>query len=95
MKFIDKEKGKLKKTDEYNINHKEGGGRDSSVDIATHYGLGGPEIESRWWPRFSAPVQTGPGAYPTSCTMCTGSFTGIKRPGRGTEHPPPSSAPRF
>jgi hypothetical protein len=22
--------------------------------------------------RFSAPVQTGPGAYPTSCTMGTG-----------------------
>ena len=28
--------------------------------------------------RFSAPVQTGPGAHPGSCTMGTGSFPGIK-----------------
>jgi len=26
--------------------------------------------------RFSAPVQTGPGAHPASCTMGTGSFPG-------------------
>ena len=28
--------------------------------------------------RFSAPVQTGPGAYPASCTMSTGSFPVVK-----------------
>jgi len=28
--------------------------------------------------RFSAPVETGPGAHPASCTMGTGSFPGIK-----------------
>ena len=28
--------------------------------------------------RFSALVQTGPGAHPTSCTMGTGSFPGVK-----------------
>ena len=28
--------------------------------------------------RFSAPVQTGPGAHPTSCTMGTVSFPGVK-----------------
>ena len=28
--------------------------------------------------RFSAPVQTGPGAYPASCTMGTTSFPGVK-----------------
>ena len=33
-------------------------------------------------PRFSAPVQTGSGAHPTSCTMGNGSFPGIKS-GRG------------
>jgi hypothetical protein len=33
--------------------------------------------------RFSAPVQTGPGAHPASCTMGTGAFPGVKRPGRG------------
>jgi hypothetical protein len=37
--------------------------------------------------RFFAQVQTGPGAHPTSCTMGTGSFPGVKRPGRGTDHP--------
>ena len=39
--------------------------------------------------RFSAPVQTGPGAHPAPCTMCTGSFLGVKS-GRGvtlTPHP--------
>ena len=42
--------------------------------------------------RFSAPVQTGPGAHPASYTMGTGSFQGVKRPGRGADHPPQSSA---
>ena len=28
--------------------------------------------------RFFAPVQTGPGAHPASCTMGTGSFPGVK-----------------
>ena len=65
-------------------------GRDSSVGIATRYGLVGPGIESRWGARFSAPVQTGPAAYPGSCTMVTGYFPGVKRPERGTDHPPPS-----
>ena len=65
-------------------------GRDSSVGIATRYGLDGQGIESRWGERFSAPVQTGPGACPSSCTMGTGSFPGVRRPGRGADHPPPS-----
>jgi hypothetical protein len=42
--------------------------------------------------RFFAHVQTGPGAHSTSCTMGTGSFPGVKRSGRGADHPPPSSA---
>ena len=50
-------------------------GRDSSVGIATGYGLDGPEIESRWETRFSAPVQTGPGLHPASYTMSTGSLS--------------------
>jgi len=28
--------------------------------------------------RFSAPIQTGPGAHPASCTMGTRSFPGVK-----------------
>jgi hypothetical protein len=38
--------------------------------------------------RFFAPVQTSPGAHPASCTMDTGSFPEVKRPGRGADHPP-------
>jgi hypothetical protein len=57
-------------------------GQDSSVSIATGYGLDGPGIE------FSTPDKTGPGVRPASYTMCTGSFPGVKRPGRGVDHPP-------
>jgi len=42
--------------------------------------------------RFSAPLQTGLGAHPASYTMGTGSFPGVKRPGRGVVHPPTSGA---
>ena len=63
-------------------------GRDSSVGIATRYGLDGRGIESRWMgARFSAPVQTGPGAHPASYIMGTGSFPGVKRPGCDVDHP--------
>jgi len=56
-------------------------GRNSSVGIATGYGLDGLGIESRWGSRYSAPVQTGPGANPASCTMGTGSFPGQRAAG--------------
>ena len=58
------------------------GGPGSVVGIATGYELDSPGIESRWGARFSAPVQTGPGAHPASCTMGTGYFPGVKS-GRG------------
>jgi len=41
--------------------------------------------------RFSTPVQTGPGAHPASYKTGTGSFPGVKRPGRGVDHPSPIS----
>jgi len=66
--------------------------RDSSVGIATRYGLDSPGIESWWGAGFYAPVQTGPGTHPASYTMGTGSFPGVKWPGRGVDHPPQSSA---
>ena len=66
--------------------------RDSAVGIATRNGLDGPGIESQWGARFCAPVRTAPGPQSTSYTMCTGSFSGVKRPGRGVDHPQPSSA---
>jgi hypothetical protein len=65
---------------------------DTSVGIATGYGLDGPGIESRQGPDFSQNVQTGTGAHPAFCIMGTGSFPGVKRPGRGADYPAPSSA---
>ena len=64
-------------------------GPGSSVGIATE--LPGWTVRDRIpvGARFSAPVQTGPGALPASCTMGTGSFPGVKS-GRGvtlTPHP--------
>jgi len=43
---------------------------------------------------FSAPVQTGLGAHPASFIMGSGSIPGVKRPGRGVNHPP-HLAPRL
>jgi hypothetical protein len=57
-------------------------GWDSSVGIAIRCGLDG------WGARFSAPIQTGPGAHPASYTMGTWSFPEVKRLGRGVDHPP-------
>ena len=57
-------------------------GPGSVVGIETGYGLGGTGIESRWVAKFYAPLHTGPGAHPASCTMGTGSFSGVKS-GRG------------
>jgi len=64
---------------------------DIVVGILTRYGLDGPGIESRWRATFFTPVQTRPGAHPFSCTMGTGSFSGVKRLGLGFDHPPPPS----
>ena len=69
-------------------------GRDGSVSIATRYGLGVSGIESQWrrdFPHMSRPTL---GAHPASCTTGTGSFTGVKRPGRGVDHSP-HLAPRL
>ena len=63
-------------------------GRDSSVGIATCYGLDGPGMES--WLRQEFPhcpdqpaIQAVPGLSPGG---------GLKHLGRGIDHPPPSSA---
>jgi hypothetical protein len=44
--------------------------------------------------RFSALIQAGSEGHPTSYTMGTGSFPGVKRPGRGVDYPP-HLAPRL
>ena len=38
--------------------------------------------------RYSAPVQTGPGAQPATYIRGAGLFPGVKRPGRGVDHLP-------
>jgi hypothetical protein len=43
-------------------------------------------------PRFSTPVQMGPGVHPVSYTLGTRSFSEVKRPGIGVDHPLPSVA---
>ena len=64
-------------------------GRESVVGIATRYRLDGPGIESRWGAKFSAHIQTGPGAQPASYKVDTGClFPGIKRLERDVYHPP-------
>ena len=67
-------------------------GRDCSVGRATRYGLGGLEIEFRREARFSTAVQTGPGVHPGYSTNGVESFLEVKRPGRGFNYPPSSSA---
>ena len=64
----------------------------TSFMIATCYGLDGPGIESRWGRDFPHPSRLALGAHPTSYTMGTRSFLEVKRPGRGIDQPPPSSA---
>ena len=67
-------------------------GRDSIDDIVTGYGLDGPGIES-WWARVfqnSSRPALEPTQSPVQCVLAL--FPGVKRPGRGVDHPPPSSA---
>jgi hypothetical protein len=54
------------------------GGQGSSVSIATELQAGRSGDRIPVGARFSAPVQTSPGAHPASCTMGTGSFPGVK-----------------
>jgi hypothetical protein len=62
-------------------------GRDSLVGVANRYGLNGPGVESRWGARFSAPVQTGPGAYSAFYTRVPGLCRQYS-----VDHSPPSNA---
>jgi hypothetical protein len=60
-------------------------GRDSSVGIATRYGLDVPRIESRCWRDFAHPSR--PALGPTQPPMQW--IPVVKRPGRGVDHPSP------
>jgi len=70
-------------------------GRDSSVGIATRYGLDGTGSDTRYEVKLSASVQTDPGAHPDSYAKSKGSFLGIKRLWCGADHPPPNLSPRL
>jgi hypothetical protein len=67
-------------------------GRDISVGIATTLLAGRSGDRIPVGARFSAPVQIGPGTYPASCTVGTVSFSGLKWPGLGVDHPSTSTA---
>ena len=61
-------------------------GRDSAVGIATRYGLDAPGIV---FLHASRPA-LGPTQPPIQWVL--GLYRGVKRPGRGVDNPPPSSA---
>jgi hypothetical protein len=63
----------------------------SSVGIAIGYGLDGPGIESRWGRDFSHTSRLALGP-PSLLYNGYQVFPGVKRPGRGADHPPPPSA---
>jgi len=66
---------------------------DSSVGIATGYGLDGPGIESRWETRFFHTCLDRPWGPPILLYNGYRVFPGSKeRPGRDADPSPPSSA---
>ena len=67
-------------------------GRDSAVGIATRYGLGGPGIESWCWRDFPHPSRPALGPTQPPVHWVSGLSQEVMRPGRGVDHPPPSSA---
>jgi hypothetical protein len=66
-------------------------GRNSSVGIATGYELDGPGIEFRWGRDFLHASGPALGAQLASI-MGSEAFPGVKRPGRGANHPHSPSA---
>jgi hypothetical protein len=68
-------------------------GRDGAVGIATCYGLDGPGIESRWGGEIFRTHKDRPwGPISLLYNGCRAFPGRVKRPGRGVDHPPPSSA---
>jgi hypothetical protein len=68
------------------------GHQNSVVGIATLYGPGGRGIESRWERDFTQPSRQALAPTQLPVQWVSDLFPGVKRPGRGFDHPPPSSA---
>jgi hypothetical protein len=67
--------------------------RDSSVGRATRYGLDGPGVESRWGGgEIFRTCPDRPWGHPNLLYNGYRVFPGVKRPGRGVDNPPTSSA---
>jgi hypothetical protein len=56
------------------------------------YGLDGPGMESRWRQDFPQPSTPALGTTQPPIQWVLGLSPGVNRPGRGVDHPPPSSA---
>jgi hypothetical protein len=67
--------------DEYLAGYTLHGGRDSSVGIATRYGLDGPAIQSRWGRDFSQPSKPALGPTQPPIQWVPGLFPGLKAAG--------------
>ena len=67
-------------------------GRDSSVGIATRYGLDGPGIESRWGQDYPHPSRPALGPTQLPIQWVPGLFSGGKAAGAWRWPPTPSSA---
>ena len=67
-------------------------GRNSSVNIATRYGLDGPRIKSRWGPDFPHLSRTALGPTQPPVHWLPGLSWGKVRPGRDADFSPSSSA---
>jgi hypothetical protein len=63
----------------------------SEVRTSARYRLDGPRIRIPVQARISVPVQTCPEDHLATYTKGIGSFPGVKRSGRGVDHPPRSS----
>ena len=64
-------------------------GWDGSISIATLYG---PWVESRWGRDFRHPSRPAVGPTQPPVQWVPGLSRGVKRPGRGINHPRPSNA---
>ena len=67
-------------------------GRNSAGGTETCYALDGPGIESRRERNFFVPSTAVQRPSQPPVQWAPGSFPGVKRPERGADHPPPSSA---